>query len=652
MYPIALDLRNRLVVVVGGGRVAARKIPGLLEAGARIRVVALAAAPFLSEAAARGELELVVRPFEPADLDGAWLAFAATGDPAVNAGVVDAARSRHVLVDDTSGSAPSDFATALAHRSGALTFAVDTGGTAPSLATRLVAELRERYDETYGRAAATLGRAREYAKAVVPSAARAAVMAELAGREIKELAAMNPSTVENEVEAAYAALSGNGTPDPVAFTSLVCATRASALAMWQTRHVIATFAQAGLISTVLQISTKGDRVQDRSLAALGTDSIFVKELELALREHRADYAVHSCKDLPSSLPDDMALAAIGPRADPRDAFCSERYASLDALPPGALIGTSSPRRRAQLQALRPDLRFETIRGNVDTRLRKLREGEFDAILLAAAGLKRLGLRATHTVPIAPETLIPAVGQGALAIEVRASDAALAARIHTLFADPATELAVRAERAFLRRLRGGCQAPVGAHAVFADSRLTLDAAIAAPDGSQIVRGKLERNLTDPADAEALAVELAERLLAEGGAAILRDVAEPGFSEAPLSGRLFLLPHGQDRPSQIAPALRGAGAEVIEASDSEGAALALGGRVPSGLLFPSSASVRAVTAYLTRLRDDGARPLVAAMGDASGAAASEAGFPPDVVATEPTVAAFVQSVTQFVLAENIR
>jgi hydroxymethylbilane synthase len=649
VYPIALDLRNRLVVVVGGGKVAARKIPALLEAGARIRIVAPSAAPFLADAAARGELDLVARPFEPADLDGAVLAFAATGDPAVNAAVVGAARSRRVLVDDTSGSTPSDFATPLAHRTGPLTFAVDTGGTAPSLATRLVAELRERYDERYGRAAATLGRARDYAKSVVPPEARAGVLAELAGREIAELAAMNPSTVENEVEAAFAALSGNGTPVPVAFTSLVCATRASALAMWQTRHVIATFAQAGLISTVLQISTKGDRVQDRSLAALGTDSIFVKELELALREHRADYAVHSCKDLPSTLPDDMLLAAIGPRADPRDAFCSERYASLDALPPGALIGTSSPRRRAQLQALRPDLRFEVIRGNVDTRLRKLREGEFDAILLAAAGLSRLGLRATHTVPIAPETLIPAVGQGALAIEVRASDSALAKRIHGLFADPATELAVRAERAFLRTLRGGCQAPVGAHATYAEGRLALDAAIAAPDGSEIVRGKLERAVTDPAQGEALAVELAQRLLAEGGAALLRD-AEPGFGEAPLSGRLFLLPHAPDRPSQIAPALRGAGAEVIEAADSEHAVRALGGRVPSGLLFPSSAAVRAVTAYLARLRDDGERPLVAAMGDASSAAASEAGFPPDVVPTEPTVAAFVQSLTQFVLKES--
>jgi hydroxymethylbilane synthase len=650
VYPIALDVRDRLAVVVGGGTVAERKVRGLLDARARVLVVAPEAGPALREAAARGALELRLRPFEPADLAGALLAFAATDCAGVNAAVVAAARAAGILVDDASGAGRSDFATGLAHRAGPLTFSVDSGGTSPAFALRLLAELRERYGERYARAATTLGRARAYAKAVIPPAYRARVMESLAGREIEELAAMNPSTVENEVEAAYATLAGQGAPAPEPFTSLICATRASALAMWQTRHVIATFAQAGVVSTILQISTKGDRVQDRSLAALGTDSIFVKELELALREGRADYAVHSCKDLPSSLPDDMRLAAIGPRADPRDAFCSEKYPSLDALPPGALVGTSSPRRRAQLQALRPDLRFETIRGNVDTRLRKLRDGEFDAILLAMAGLSRLGLAATYTVPIDPGVLIPAVGQGALAIEVRASDGALAERIHALFADASTEIAVRAERAFLRTLRGGCQAPVGAHATYAHGLLHMTAAIAAADGSDIVRGSVDRELTVPAEAETLARELALRLLDEGGAALLDAAGEPGFGAAPLAGRLFLLPQTQDRPSQIAPALRGAGAEVIEASDSEDAALALGGRVPSGLLFPSSGSVRAVTAYLARLRDDGARPLVAAMGDASGEAARAAGFPPDIVATEPTVAAFVQDVTQYVLRES--
>jgi hydroxymethylbilane synthase len=561
----------------------------------------------------------------------------------------------------------------MVHRSGSLTFAVDTGGSSPSFAQRLRDELRGRYDEKYARAADTLARAREYAKAVVQLEYRGPVMRALANREIEELAAMNPSTVENEVEEAYAELTkppGARPPEP--FRQLVVATRASRLAMWQTRHVMASFARYGFVSTVLQISTKGDRVLDRSLAALGTDSIFVKELELALRDGRADYAVHSCKDLPSTLPDDMYLAAIGPRADPRDAFCSERYASIDDLPPGALIGTSSPRRRAQLQALRPDLRFETIRGNVETRLRKLREGGYDAILLAMAGLQRLELAATFTVPLEPDVLIPAVGQGALAIETRAADRDLADRIAAIFTDAHTDLAVRAERAFLRTLRGGCQAPVGAHATVSGGELTLLAAIVAVDGSRIVRGSVTIPLAGVAEAEALGESLARRLLSEGGEAILAAAAdfvepdamgalaasdafvavEPAATAGPLSGRLFLLPRTQERPSSIAPALRGAGAEVVEAASSDDAALALGGRTPEALLFPSSGSVRAVDAFLARLRERGIKPIVAAMGDASSAAAREAGFPPDVIASEATVGAFVHSVTHYIIGNDAR
>lgn len=649
MYPIALDLRGKLTVVAGAGTIAERKVRGLLEAGARVRVVAPEVDAVLREAAAAGKLELVERRFEAADLDGALLAYATTPDRDVNASVVDAARARGVLVDDATGGCASDFATPLVHRAGSLTFAVDTGGASPSFGQRLARELRERYDGRYARAAETLRRAREYVKAVVPPERRADVMRDLAARDVDLLAAMNPSVVENEVENAYAALVAppNAAAEP--FVQLVCATRASALAMWQTRHVMGAFAKGGLVSTVLQISTKGDRVQDRSLQALGTDSIFVKELELALREGRADYAVHSCKDLPSVLPGDMTLAAIGPRADPRDAFCSERYAGLSALPPGALVGTSSPRRRAQLQARRPDLRFETIRGNVDTRLRKLRDGDYDAIVLAMAGLQRLDLRATYTLPLEPDDVLPAVGQGALAIEVRAADTALAARIHALFADRTTEIAVRAERAFLRTLRGGCQAPVGAHATFAGGELCMRAAIAAPDGSTIVRGDIEARVDEPAEAEVHAEALAHRLLAQGGEALLERAADEGVS-LPLAGRLFLLPRTQERPSQIAPALRGAGAEVVEVSDTDDAALALGSRPPDALLFPSSGSVRAIAPYLAHLRQSGLRPLVATMGDASSAAASEAGFPADVVASEATVGAFVHGVTHYVIGRQ--
>ncbi len=643
VYPIALALRGRRVLVVGGGAVAERKVRGLLDAGAAVTVVA----PFLSpelRVTAADAAELLERPFADSDLEGMSLAFAATDRDDVNAAVVAAARARGILVNDTSDAERSDFATALAHRVGRLTFTVDTAGASPSFAIRLRNELREHFDERYGRAAEALGRMRDYATAVFPPALRAPVMTSLAARGIDELASIPYAMVENEVEAAAAAVGAPGAAPAHETLQVVCATRTSALALWQTRHVIGKLASAGIASTILPISTRGDRIQDRSLAALGTDSIFVKELELALRERRADYAVHSCKDLPSSLPDDMQVAAIGRREDPRDAFCSERYPSFDALPAGALIGTSSPRRRAQLQALRPDLRFETIRGNVDTRLRKLREGTYDAIVLASAGLRRLGLGATHTVPFEPSVVIPAVGQGALAIECRAADDALAARLHSVLGDPATEFAVRSERAFLRALRGGCQAPVGAHAAYAGGVLTLHAAIAAPDGSQIVRGDFQLPLSDPSEGEARADALARELLAGGGEALL---ARGEAASGPLGGQLFLLPRTQERPSRIAPALRGTGAEVVEAADSAEAAQTLSGRMPDVLLFPSSGSVRAVTEYLKSLRSNGPKPIVATMGDASSVAAREAGFPPDLVAPEPTVAAFVQSVTHFVL-----
>jgi len=418
--------------------------------------------------------------------------------------------------------------------------------------------------------------------------------------------------------------------------------------MWQTRTIMARLAAGGIASTVLNITTRGDAVVDRSLAAIGGESLFVKELETALRDRRADYAVHSCKDLPSTLEAGFTIAAITEREDPRDAFCSERYPTLEAVPAGARIGTSSPRRRAQLQALRPDLVYDDIRGNVDTRLRKLRDGEYGAIVLACAGLRRLGIAATYTVPFDPDELTPAVGQGALAIETRADDPH-AERIRAALNDPRTNICVRAERAYLRTLRGGCQAPVGAHATLADNVLRISGVIAALDGSRIVRGSRYLDIAgwgpaDVAAAEALGAELATELLATGGNAILGAV---DGNDGPLAGRVLLLPRTQDRPSRIAPALREAGAEVIEAADSAAARAALGDRLPSAILFPSSGSVAAITDYLHALRDTGKRPVVAAMGPASSSSADACGFPPDVVAPNAEVGTFVQSVTRYLL-----
>ncbi len=637
MYPVALSVRGRRVVVAGGGAVAERNVRGLLGAQADVVVVSPALTPPLAALADAGAIAWELRPYAPGDLAGAFLAFAATGDDATDASIAAEARSAGILVNDASDASRGDFATPAVHRSGPLTVSVDADGLSPAFTKRIRDELALQFDARYARAAATLGALRERVQTVVPAERRAAVMQHFAERDVDELATMKAGAVEHEVERTADTLAG---VVPAQTEPLVCATRASLLAMTQARTVMSALAKAGLASTVLEVTTRGDAVQDRSIAAIGTDNVFVKELELALREGRADYAVHSCKDLPSTLSEDMTLAAVTAREDARDVFCSERHAGFGDLPAGARVGTSSPRRRAQLRALRPDLVYDDIRGNVDTRLRKLRDGEYAAIVLAAAGLNRLGARATNTVPFAVDAVTPAVGQGALGVETRAGDP-LGHRLDAVLGDPRTSLEVRAERAFLRTVHGGCQAPIGCHATWSDGRFRIVAAIAAEDGSQVLRSERDAviGIADLASAEAVAVALARDLLAEGGSTLL--------GGGPLSGRVFLLPRTQERPSRIAPALRDAGAEVVEAPDSASAAAGLGGRIPSVILFPSSGSVGAITEYLSGLRGGGHRPLVAAMSASSSATAGEHGWPPDVVAASPEVGAFVQSVTRFVL-----
>ena len=638
MFPISLTLTERRVVVVGGGVVAERKVRALREAGARVTVISPALTRQLAQWAEAGEITWTARLFAFGDCTGALLAFAATDDAGINAAVVVDAHKHGILVNDAGDAERGDFIMPAVHRSGKLTVTVDSSGLSPSFTARIRDELAVQFDARYARAAATLGALRERVLVVVPIDRRAAVMRHFAERDIDDLASMPQGAIEHEVERAVDTLGG---VRPSELSTMVCATRASALAMWQTRSIMAQLAGGGIPSTVLTVTTKGDTVQDRPLATIGSDGVFVKELELALRERRADYAVHSCKDLPSTLADDMTLAAVGKREDPRDAFCSEHYASFEALPPGARVGTSSPRRRALLRALRPDLTYLDIRGNVDTRLRKLRDGEYDAIVLAAAGLKRLDLAATHTVPFPLDVLVPAVAQGALAIEMRADDPRIRG-LRKLLNDPQTELAVHAERAFLRTLRGGCQAPVGAHATYDGEFLLIHAAIAAADGSAVVRGDRRITTTSVAEMEAAAVALAESMLAEGGADLLASSASPAGM---LAGMLFLLPRTQERPSRIAAALREAGAEVVEAANGQAAVAALGGRTPNAILFPSSGSVHAIATYLVERH--GARPIIAAMGPASATAAVAAGWPPDVVAAAADIPSFVHTVTHFVL-----
>jgi hydroxymethylbilane synthase len=287
--------------------------------------------------------------------------------------------------------------------------------------------------------------------------------------------------------------------------------------MWQAHNVQARL--AGLYPqtsvTILGMTTLGDRILDKALDKIGGKGLFVKELEEALADGRADLAVHSMKDVPMVMPDGFAMAAISEREDPRDALVSNRYADLDALPEGGVVGTSSQRRESQLRALYPQLTVEPLRGNLQTRLRKLDDGAYAAIILAAAGLKRLGLADRIAAILPPEQSLPAPGQGALGIECRSDRDDLRALLGALNHE-ATAACVRAERALSRALSGSCQLPLGAYAQNEGSRLRLRAFVARRDGSQIVRDELSGDANDP---EALGGELARRLLAQGAAEIL-------------------------------------------------------------------------------------------------------------------------------------
>jgi hydroxymethylbilane synthase len=296
-------------------------------------------------------------------------------------------------------------------------------------------------------------------------------------------------------------------------TTLVIGSRGSQLALWQARHVAARLEQAGVASRVEIIKTTGDHLQTASLMQAGGKGLFTKEIEEALLAGTIDLAVHSLKDLPTESPQGLMIAAIPEREDPRDAIAGAR---LDELARGACVGTSSGRRAAQLRILRPDLDIQPIRGNVDTRLRKLHDRDYDAVVLAAAGLRRLGLQHEIAEILSPEQICPAAGQGALAIETRAGDnTATICRQAGLDHAP-TRAAVLCERVALAELGGGCQLPVGVYAEFSDEVLSVTAVVASLDGRNYVRGRLEGPGTDP---DRLGQQIAVDLLARGAADIL-------------------------------------------------------------------------------------------------------------------------------------
>jgi hydroxymethylbilane synthase len=298
----------------------------------------------------------------------------------------------------------------------------------------------------------------------------------------------------------------------MAVHNFTIATRESRLALWQAEHVKALLEQQGHTVTLLGMTTRGDQILDRSLSKVGGKGLFVKELEVAMEEGRADLAVHSLKDVPMELPPGFSLACVMEREDPRDAWVSSRYASIGALPQGAVVGTSSLRRMALLRALRPDLKIEPLRGNLDTRLKKLDDGLYDGIVLAAAGLKRLGLESRIRATFEPEQMLPAAGQGALGIEVR-SDRAEVTQVLQSLLHPPTWLAVLAERAVSRVMGGSCSMPLAAYATLDGDSLSIRAAWGDPQGLlPLVHADARAVVTDAAAATQLGEQVARQLQA--------------------------------------------------------------------------------------------------------------------------------------------
>ncbi|MEW8029616.1 MAG: hydroxymethylbilane synthase [Candidatus Thiodiazotropha sp.] len=300
--------------------------------------------------------------------------------------------------------------------------------------------------------------------------------------------------------------------------TITIATRKSPLAMWQAEHVAAELKKVypDIRVELMGMTTQGDKILDTPLAKIGGKGLFIKELEQGLIGREADIAVHSMKDVPVELPPGLHLPVIMQREDPRDAFVSNRYQNIDQLPKGACVGTSSLRRQCQLAEIRPDLVIKSLRGNVNTRLRKLDDGEYDAVILAAAGLKRLGFEDRITALIGPEQSLPAIGQGAVGIECRMDDA----RVNDLIAPlhhPQTACCVGAERAMNQRLNGGCQVPIAGYAMLESGNLWLRGLVGEPDGSRIIRGEVEGKTQE---ARAMGEGLADRLLEWGADEILK------------------------------------------------------------------------------------------------------------------------------------
>ncbi len=305
-------------------------------------------------------------------------------------------------------------------------------------------------------------------------------------------------------------------------SELRIATRSSPLALWQAEEVSRQLGEhyPHLKVTLVQMKTRGDKLLDAPLAKVGGKGLFVKELETGMLEGRADIAVHSMKDVPVSFPTGLELGLIMAREDPRDAFVSNKYASLGDMPEGALVGTSSLRRQTQIRERYPRLKIDWLRGNVNTRLRKLDDGEYDAIILASAGLKRLGFHSRIKAAIEPELCLPAIGQGVLGIETRCGDDTVRQLLAPL-GDAETTSLITAERALNKTLNGGCQVPIAGHAIFQQNEIYLRGLVGEPDGSRILRAEIRGKAEN---AEQLGILLAEDLISQGADSILASIQD--------------------------------------------------------------------------------------------------------------------------------
>lgn len=411
---------------------------------------------------------------------------------------------------------------------------------------------------------------------------------------------------------------------------LIIGSRGSQLALWQARWVAAQLLELGIESDLKIIKTTGDKITDVPLAKVGSKGLFTKEIEEALLSGEIDLAVHSLKDLPTMLPDGLTLAAIPERESPFDALIGH---TLESLPQGAKVGTSSLRRSAQLKAARPDLEIESVRGNLDTRLRKLDEGQYDAILLAAAGLRRLGWGARIAELMDPEMMCPAVGQGALAIETR-DDGGAAFRACARLDHAPTRAEVTAERALLAALGGGCQVPIGAYAQADGPRLRLRSVVVHPDGHTMLTDECGGGVKQAAEIGALS---AERLLARGARQILAQVY--GL-ELPLAGRRVVVTRARRQAGTLAGKLRELGAEVIELPVIDFVQLAFVRPEWSNYQWAIFTSANSVEYFFQRMAAVKG-PRLCAIGPATAQALRDRGMEPEVVPEEYVAESIVES-----------